>query len=208
MPAAGTEARATGTFPRNPLIFRKAGKRYILQWLTKSGVGHEMEPVKERIRVELRPVCAEDREFLYALYRTTRARELDAWGWDEAQRGAFLEMQFKAQAHSYAAQYPDAENSIVMLDGFPAGRMIVARDNHALLLVDIAVLPQHQGAGIGSRLLCELMDRAAAESLGLRVSVLVSNSGAVRLYERLGLRRTGGDELYSRMEWKPPGEAE
>jgi len=153
--------------------------------------------------IRLRPATDDDREFLFALYGTTRARELEAWGWGPTQRDAFLKMQFDAQVRSYGAQYPAAEHSIIMRDERPAGRMIVVRGDDALRLVDIALMPEYQRLGIGGGLLRELMRRASNENLALRLSVLASNAAAIRLYERLGMRRSGGDELYLSMEWKP-----
>lgn len=153
--------------------------------------------------IHLRPAGIDDREFLYALYRTTREGELKVLGWSDTQLEAFVQMQFDAQARSYSAQYPDAENSIIMLDGLLAGRMIVACETDALLLVDIALMPEHQRRGIGGHLLRELMNRASRESVRLRLHVLASNSPAIRFYEQLGMRRTGGDEVYLHMEWVP-----
>ena len=153
--------------------------------------------------LRLRPVTDGDREFLFALYSTTRAQELEAWGWTPTQRDAFLKMQFDAQARSYGAQYPAAEHSIISRDDLPIGRMIVARVDDALRLVDIALMPHYQGLGIGGGLVRQLMQRASIENLPLRLNVLASNAAAIRLYERLGMQRTGGDELYSNMEWKP-----
>ena len=153
--------------------------------------------------IQLRPATDDDREFLFALYATTRARELEAWGWGPAQRDAFLKMQFAAQAGSYRAQYPSADHAIILRNHLAVGRMIVVPDDDALRLVDIALMPEHQRLGIGGGLIRELMQRASGESLALRLSVLAANAAAIRLYERLGMRRTGGDELYLSMEWKP-----
>ena len=155
--------------------------------------------------VRLRPAVEDDREFLFALYGTTRAHELDAWGWEPAQRNAFLKTQFDAQARSYRAQYPAADHSIILRDDLAVGRMIVARGNDELRLVDIALMPEHQRCGIGGGLMHQLMRRARSENLPLRLQVLASNRAAIRLYERLGMRRAGGDALYWGMEWKAVG---
>ena len=42
--------------------------------------------------VTLRPLHADDELFLFALYCSTRADEIAAWGWEPAQREAFLQM--------------------------------------------------------------------------------------------------------------------
>jgi len=150
--------------------------------------------------VTRRAVSAGDDEFLWQLYVATREDEIAAWGWTPAQQDAFLRMQYHARRGSYAATYPDAEHSIVLDGETPIGAMIVARSAKEVRLVDIALLPENRGGGIGAHLLRDLMAEAAAAGLPLRLSVLRTNR-AQRLYERLGFVATGGDAMYSEMEY-------
>jgi ribosomal protein S18 acetylase RimI-like enzyme len=53
-----------------------------------------------------------------------------------------------------------------------------------LLLVELS--PTHQGRGIGSRLIQQLLDRAAVEGKPLALNVLEVNRRAYALYRRLG----------------------
>jgi len=117
-----------------------------------------------------------------------RQEELDAWGWPPEMRSGFLAMQFKAsQSHHHA--FPNAEFQIVLLDGVPAGRLIVNRTREDLQLVDIALLPAFRNAGIGAALLQRLIGEAAATKKPLRLHVL-NGSRAGRLYQRLGFVQT------------------
>jgi len=55
----------------------------------------------------------------------------------------------------------------------------------------LAVLPEHRGRGVGSRLLHELQDRLRRQGVAdFVLGVLPGNSDAVRLYERHGYRPT------------------
>ena len=56
---------------------------------------------------------------------------------------------------------------------------------------DLYVLPEQQGRGYGSKLLEYAMPLAEQPFL----TVLSSNNGAIRLYERYGFRETGRKEL-------------
>ncbi len=152
--------------------------------------------------ITVRPEQPEDGAFLFELYGTTRQEELDAWGWPPEARAAFLTMQFRASQGRHHA-LPNAEFQIVMLDGVNAGRLIVHRTKEALHLEDIALLPQHRGAGYGTALLRRLFGEAAASGKPLRLSVLRGNRAA-RLYERLGFVKTGETELHLEMEWRGP----
>jgi len=155
------------------------------------------------MEVFLRPAQADDREFLFKLYASTRLEELAAFGWNPSQQEAFLRMQFNAQQQWYATAYSKADEQIVMLGERSIGRMMVNRERGAAMLVDIALLPEHRGHGIGGGLLRDLIAQCSQEGLALRLQVL-RNNPAARLYERLGFRQTGADDMYRQME-KLPG---
>jgi ribosomal protein S18 acetylase RimI-like enzyme len=157
-------------------------------------------------RISLRPVRLEDRGLLLRVYASTREEELALTSWDEAQKRAFLEAQFAAQDVWYRERYPGATLDVIEADGLPAGRFYVHRREREIRLMDIALLPEHRGRGIGSALLHDLFAEAAAA--GKRVTVHVeAYNPARRLYERLGFRQIGEHGVYHLMEWKPPGEA-
>jgi ribosomal protein S18 acetylase RimI-like enzyme len=149
--------------------------------------------------VSLRPFRPEDQEFLFKLYAATRQQEVSAWGWNSAQLEAFLRMQFNAQQRSYGLTYEGAEHQIVLIDGNPIGRIMVLRKPEAALLVDVALLPEYRGRGIGGGLIRELIGQCNKDRIPVRLQVLKTNP-AQRLYERLGFLRTGEDELYFQME--------
>lgn len=137
------------------------------------------------VSIDLRAATAADDPFLFALYASTRESELAAWGWAPAQRDAFLRMQWVAQSHDWAARHPHADHQMVCLQGQPVGRLLVAKDAAAWRVVDIALLPTHQGSGVGTRLLTQVRDEAGKAGVPLRLRVLRTNP-ARRLYERLG----------------------
>lgn len=141
----------------------------------------------------------QDEAFLFELYASTRQEELDAWGWPPEMRSNFLTLQFKASQGRHSA-HPDAEFQIVLLDGVKVGRLIVNRTREELQLVDIALLPAHRNAGVGTALLQRIFGEAASTRKPLRLQVLKGNR-AIRLYQRLGFEQTGETELHLTMEW-------
>src|SRR5688572_33213884 len=104
----------------------------------------------ETMRFSLRPAQPDDEPFLYELYASTRKEEISSYGWDAAQQGAFLTLQFTAQRRHYEMAYPDAEHRIILIEHLPAGRILIFRTQQEILLVDIALLPDHRGHGIGT----------------------------------------------------------
>jgi ribosomal protein S18 acetylase RimI-like enzyme len=152
--------------------------------------------------IALRPYQDYDRDFLFKLYASTRAEEIAPFRWPPAQQEAFLRMQFTAQQQWYAISYAQAEHHIVEQDGVPIGRLMVTRQPPAAVLVDIALLSEHRGKGIGGGLVRDLIQQCNQAKLPLRLQVLKTNP-ALRLYERLGFIRTGEDQMYIQMEKKP-----
>lgn len=152
--------------------------------------------------ISLRPFRPDDQEFLYTLYASTRLHEIAGFGWPAAQQEMFLRMQFNAQYRSYESAYPQAEHQIVEQDGEPIGRIMVFRGNAFVLLVDIALLAEHRGKGIGGQLLRDFIQQCLRDRVPLRLQVLKANP-ALRLYERLGFIRTGEDQMYIQMERRP-----
>ena len=150
--------------------------------------------------ITLRPATDDDREFLVALYGSTRADELDLVAWPPGRRDAFVRMQYDAQDASYRAQNPHGAFDVVEVDGRPAGRLYVDRRPAEIRIVDIALLPELRGAGIGTCLVERLRAEAAASGRTLSVHVEVHNR-ATTFYERLGLRAVAERGVYRRMEW-------
>ena len=155
--------------------------------------------------VALRPVTAGDDAFLFRVYASTRADEMAVVPWDDRQKQAFLDMQFRAQSTDYTTRFPDAEHSIVLVDGEPAGRIWIDRRADEIRLLDIALLPERRNAGTGGELLRRLQEEARRSGLPLRHSVEKDNSAGLRFYERLGFTVIEDWGLHDLMEWAPPG---
>jgi GNAT superfamily N-acetyltransferase len=58
--------------------------------------------------------------------------------------------------------YPTCERNIIERDGVPVGRLWVDEWRDQIRLVDIALVAEYRGQGIGSTLLRQVMDRGAA----------------------------------------------
>jgi ribosomal protein S18 acetylase RimI-like enzyme len=155
------------------------------------------------VRVALRPLIAADEPFALSVYASTREEELAHVPWSEEQKAAFVAMQFAAQSAHYAQHYTGMSSDVILVDGEPAGRLLVARWRDEIRIVDIALLPAFRARGAGSELLRELMDEATEISKPLSIHVERDNR-ALALYERLGFRRVGETGVHLRMQWDPP----
>ena len=87
----------------------------------------------------------------------------------------------------------------MLLDGHPVGRLYVDVDDERVLIVDIALLPEHRGRGIGSALLAGVLAEADRRRLPTRLHVEPDNR-AQRLYRRLGFGVADPGAVYDLME--------
>ena len=153
--------------------------------------------------ITLRPATDADYDFMRGLYAFSRAEEMEHFPFDEAQKRAFLDQQFAAQFEHYGIHYPTCERNIVEKEGKPIGRFWIDEWRDQIRLVDIALLPECRGAGIGSRLLHEVLDRGTAARKPVSIHVEAYNP-ALRLYQRLGFEKVDTNGIYFLMRWTPP----
>ena len=154
---------------------------------------------------KLRPVEPGDELLLLKIYASTRQDEMAMVQWSDEQTAAFLEAQYKAQQSHYGQKYPAAKHEIIMRDGQPVGRLYVARLEDEIRIVDITVLPQHRGSGLGTQLLVELINEAGSRGKPLRIYVESFNR-SLGLFERLGFARAAEHGIHLLMEKLPHAE--
>lgn len=150
--------------------------------------------------LSLRLITPEDVPFLAGLYASTRWEELAPTGWSDEEKTIFCRRQFDAQSAHYRQHYPEAAFQIIERDGEPIGRLYVARWKQEIRIVDISLLPDFRGSGIGSQLLRELQDEASAAGKSLTIHVERFNR-ALQLYQRLGFEQIEDKGVYLLMEW-------
>jgi ribosomal protein S18 acetylase RimI-like enzyme len=156
----------------------------------------------------LRPETAEDADFILDLFAAVRGPEFAAMGWPPALLRDFLASQSMMQNRHYANAYPGALRLIIMATDIRVGRLYLHPHPDGLRIVDIALMPDWQGRGLGGDLLRAVqamaMDRRGG---GVSLSVALANP-AQRLYRRLGFtsQQTAGPDM--EMHWgmqSPPG---
>lgn len=86
--------------------------------------------------------------------------------------------------------------------GRPAGRLYVARWVDEIRIVDIALLPEFRGRGLGSALLRDLIEESEAAGKPLSIHVEMNNP-ARPLYDRLGFQEAGEFGVYVLMRRAP-----
>ena len=145
-------------------------------------------------RIRRRPMAPDDDSFLLAL-------EADRWGADPAD--PLTALQFRARRQGYRLQFPDGDDSLVLVDGQPAGRLLVAPRPTAHHLVDIALLRRYRGRGIGTALVGDVQAAAAAAGVAVELTVPAGDVRLAGWYRRLGFLPAASGPAHTRMSWSP-----
>ena len=157
-------------------------------------------------QITLCDMTPQDTDFVFDVYASTREEEMALVDWADDQRDAFLRMQFDAQHRHYLEHFADATFQIIVADGAPCGRLFVDRRADEIRIIDIALLPAWRNRGIGTSLLCDLLDEARRTGLPVTIHVERYNP-ALSLYRRLGFRAVERREngVHLLLRWSPKG---
>ena len=148
----------------------------------------------------LRPETEADIAFLMRLYASTREEELAGVPWTAEQKGAFLAQQFQAQRTHYRRHFAGSAFDVLEQNGEPVGRLYLQGRQAQLHIIDIALLPDWRGSGVGAAILKALQVAARARGKGVGIMVEKFNP-ARRLYQRLGFKPIADHGIYLEMEW-------
>jgi RimJ/RimL family protein N-acetyltransferase len=149
----------------------------------------------------LRPVQEEDEALLLELYSSTRADEMALLPWDMEQKQAFVQMQFSAQQKHYRAYFPHATHEMILAEGQPVGRLYVDRRETEIRILDVTLLPQARGRGIGMQIVLDLMKEADHENKSYSIYVESFNR-SLGLFQRLGFVKSEESGASWLMEWR------
>jgi ribosomal protein S18 acetylase RimI-like enzyme len=149
-----------------------------------------------------RDVGADDERVLFDLFAAIRSEELQLGAWDPAQRAHMLRMQFDAQRAGYRLQCPGASERLILRNEVAVGWVVVDRDGPDLHGIDIALLPTERSRGLGSQIIHNLQQEAAADGRAMVITVQRFNLRALALYVRLGFAVIKETDLHIVMRWR------
>jgi len=142
-------------------------------------------------RLDLRPAAESEHADLFEIHREAFRPHIEQlWGWDE-----------QWQRSNFAAELGSSTTLVVRIGALIAGYLQLRDEGSRIHIQNIALLPEFRGKGIGTRLIGELQEEAAARGVPLELGVFRTNAPARRFYERLGFAATGDTRTHTAMSW-------
>jgi ribosomal protein S18 acetylase RimI-like enzyme len=143
------------------------------------------------MQIARRPETAHDDAFVRRLILQTIADEWGASAWPEPMRAQLLEMQLNGRRQP-------GESSILQASGVDCGWLLLRSLPDEVRIIEIMVLPEMRGRGIGAAAIRSVTGTACRP---VRLKVNLTNTSAVRLYQRLGFCGTDSDGVQQCMEY-------
>lgn len=144
--------------------------------------------------IDFRPATVDDFEFFFQLHKDTLGPYVDqVWGWDDEDQRAHLRRTIDYDA-----------TQVIIAGDVDIGRLTVERRQHEIYVGLVEIAPCHQGRGIGGQIVRGVLDDAFADGKSVCLNVLRINTGAYRLYRRLGFVEVAASEVRFTMVAQPP----
>lgn len=145
------------------------------------------------MKIALRPARENDFDFAFEAKRLALGPHIQArWAWDE---------DFQLDMHR--KRWQERPWSIIEGDGAPIGTLSVAEHDDHFRFGEFRSLPKCQGQGIGTELLRQVLARADAASLPVKLEDLKWNPVG-SLYRRHGFRGVAENEIHCFFGAPPP----
>lgn len=130
------------------------------------------------INYDLRQATMEDKEFVYNLKKLVLKDYIDEiWGWDE-----------DYQRKDFEVCYNPANNKIITCNNSDIGIVEASKDSDEIHIIEIAILPEYQGMGIGTKVLKQIIDNSKARDKRVKIGCFKINIEAKKLYLKLGFK--------------------
>jgi ribosomal protein S18 acetylase RimI-like enzyme len=153
--------------------------------------------------ISLRPARDGDEPFLKRVHQAARHWEFASLlqsGETELYHKV-MEQQFDSQHRFYFASYDTAQYGIIQWTDKPVGRLYVDYQDDEVRVLEIAILPDYRGRGIGRIVMTGLCLEAAIRRKPVRLCVHYL-SRAQRFYRQLGFAQIGVVGPSYLMEWR------
>ncbi len=152
----------------------------------------------KNMRLSFPLITRSDEAFLFALYASTRTNEMALVPWSNEQKTFFLQSQFQAQHQHYLSEYPHGKFQTINSNDQKIGRLYVCDLKNEIQIIDLTLLPEFRGQGIGTQIITDILQTAEKP-----VQIyLESFNQSINLFTRLGFQMISEEGIYGLWEYQ------
>ena len=116
------------------------------------------------------------------------------------QRRQFIRSQFAARKLHYDKFFPEAVDSVILLDRKKVGRLILLRGEDEFRIITLEVHPKFREEGINEEIIRDIQTQAIEAEKPIRVQI-EKLGGWFDMLTGLGFSKTGSTDTHFQMEW-------
>lgn len=136
--------------------------------------------------IYLKKAELEDQDFLFQVFVECRPDLQWIVGIGVEQQQMMLRQQFKIENHQLLQNYPNAEQSIIICNNIPVGRLSVHSSENYIRILEIGLIESYRRKGIGSELLNNIKKVALEKGKTIQLQVAWFNESAYNFYIKNG----------------------
>lgn len=145
-----------------------------------------------RMDDKIRTATPDDHDLIYTLKsQSVRPYVEKIWGWDESYQEKDFDSDF-----SQIEQF-----KVIEINGKFIGFVQCYLEHSCYHVVEIHLLPEYRGRGMGSGILKALQKTCMAQGRKIQIGCFKENNRAKDLYQRLGFIQTGETDTHHILEW-------
>ena len=149
------------------------------------------EPAITEHDLHYRPVADVDGPALFRLFLQVHAAEIGALAADAGTRQALASMQYVEQRVRARAEFPDAVDLAIERDGTVCGRVATVMRAGGIQLIQLAVLAEERGHGIGTAAMQRIARIAEDHGCAIWLRADAGSCDCRAFLERIGFTVTG-----------------
>lgn len=153
--------------------------------------------------LNLRSIEVTDEPFLLALFLYCRPDLQYISNLNDENKDLLIKQQFYNRNTEIQKEYPKALLYIVTIENKQIGQFYIQRDIDNIHLIEIGLIPEFRGLGIGSRVIKDLLKEANINNQIVSLKVMWYNIRAKNLYLKLGFKIIEDTGIFCSMKWHP-----
>ncbi len=138
----------------------------------------------------LRQANKSNLDFIFNLKKSTLKEHIEQiWGWDDGYQQQILKDEFIAE-----------NNFMIYSEDVIIGVLEVNETIDTFHIVELEIVPEYQGKGIGSKILQDIILKMSDVGKKVRLGCFTINKKALKLYEKNGFRKYGETSTHTLLE--------